>query len=58
MQPSNSSARAHLHIFSSVCSNLIVFWLIAAFDAQDLFTLTRNLSAAILAWYLAFRGEF
>lgn len=49
--------RAHLRVFSSVCSNFVVVWLIAGLAAQDPFVLTRDALTAILAWYFAARAE-
>jgi len=42
-----------LKILSSVCTNLIVFWVVGIFSSQSIIVLTENLIAAILTWRLA-----
>ena len=51
---------AHLKVFSNVCGNLVVVWLVAgaaAFVAKEQFVLTMDIIAGTIAWYLAVRAE-
>lgn len=49
--------KAHLKVFSSVCSNLIAVWLVAIFVAQDIMVITGSALAAGIAWYAAAWSE-
>ena len=46
-----------LKVFSAVCSNFVVVWLIAIFTTKDLLVLIRYAMAAIIAWYAAVWAE-
>lgn len=47
----------HFKIFSAVCSNLVVVWLIAALAAKDLTISIRDLILVVAFWYLAVEAE-
>ncbi|OGH14578.1 MAG: hypothetical protein A3H50_01480 [Candidatus Levybacteria bacterium RIFCSPLOWO2_02_FULL_37_10] len=49
--------KPHLKVFSAVCSNFVVVWIIGAFATRELFVLTSNILAAILMWYAAAWAE-
>ncbi|MEK7534525.1 MAG: hypothetical protein AAB600_04265 [Patescibacteria group bacterium] len=49
--------RSHLKVFSAVCSNLVVVWLIAIFTTKDLFVIIRDIIVAVLAWYSTVAAE-
>lgn len=49
--------KAQLKVFSNICGNFVVVWLIAAFASKDPFVLTRDLLVAILGWYAAVKTE-
>ena len=53
MQIGFRSVKAQLKVFSSICSNLTVVWIVAAFAALDFYSLIRNILSAILMWYLS-----
>jgi len=48
---------AQLKVFSAVCSNFVVVWLIAIFTTRDTFVIIRYVMAAVLAWYAAVWAE-
>ena len=48
---------AHLKVFSNVCANLVVVYLVAMFTTNDSSTLTGNTFLAILFWYAALTAE-
>lgn len=48
---------SHLKVFSAVCSNLVVFWLVAILATKDILVLTTDIAFAILTWYLAVKAE-
>lgn len=49
--------RSQLKVFSAICSNFVVVWIVAAFVAKDIFALTIDIVFAILSWYLAIKAE-
>ncbi len=49
--------QSHLKVFSSVCSNFVVFWLAGLFATSDFLALTMNILLAMLSWYLAIKAE-
>lgn len=49
--------KSHLKVFSTVCANFVVVWLVAAFATSDILVLTRNVSLAIMALYAAILAE-
>lgn len=49
--------KAHLKVFSTVCANFVVVWLATVFTTTDILVLTRNIIAAIIAWYAAVTAE-
>jgi hypothetical protein len=52
-----TSTKAQLKVFSQICSNLTVVWIVAAFAAPDVFVLIRNILSAILMWYVSIKTE-
>lgn len=48
---------SQLKVFSAICSNLTVFWLVTLFTTRDVLTLTVNILFAMLSWYLAVKAE-
>ncbi len=44
---------AQLKVFSAICSNFVVVWLVAGFTTKDLLVLTRDILAATISLYLA-----
>lgn len=57
MRFSFEPTRAQLKVFSAVCSNLVVVWLIAMVGTRDIFILIFDITFAILSWYLAVKAE-
>jgi len=51
------STKVQLRVFSEICSNLTVVWIIAVFAAPDVFVLLRNILSAILMWYASIKTE-
>lgn len=49
--------RSQLKVFSAICSNLVVFWLVATLATKDILALTTDIAFAILTWYLAVKAE-
>lgn len=49
--------RPQLKVFSEVCSNFVVIWLVALFATIDILTLTVNIGFVMLSWYLAVKTE-
>lgn len=49
--------RVQLKVFSAVCSNFVVVWLVAFFGTRDFLALTANFILAIVSWYLAVKAE-
>lgn len=49
--------KSHLKVFSAVCADFMVVWLATAFATADILVLTRNIIAAIIAWYAAVTAE-
>ena len=48
---------AQLKVFSAVCSNFVVVWLIVIFTTRDISVIIQDVIAAFLAWYSAVRAE-
>ncbi len=46
-----------LKVFSAVCSNFVVVWLVAIFTTRDTFVIIRYVMVAVLAWYAAVWAE-
>ena len=57
MKISFEPSRAQLKVFSAICSDFVVVWIIALFGTQDFVVLTFNIVAAILFWYLATKAD-
>lgn len=57
MKLSIEVTRAHLRVFSTVCSNFVVVWVAGALIAKNPLVLTGNILLAILAWLVAVRAE-
>ena len=49
--------RAKLKVFSAICSNLVIVWLVAMGGTKDLLILTVNLVFAIVSLDLAIKAE-
>lgn len=49
--------KSKLKVLSSIASNFFVVWIVASFATTNLFILTRNILAAIIALYIAFKAE-
>ena len=49
--------KPHLRVFSVVCSNFVVVFLIGAFTTKDISVLTGDILAAMLTWYAAAWAE-
>lgn len=48
---------AHLKVFSAVCCNLVVVYLVAMLTTNESVTLTANALFVILFWYAALTAE-
>ncbi len=49
--------KPRLRVFSAVCSNLTVFWLVTLLGARDPYILMGNFVYAVVSLYLAIRAE-
>lgn len=47
----------HFKVFSSICTNLVVVWLIGALAAKDLTISIRDTILVVVFWYLAVEAE-
>lgn len=50
MEFSYAFSKAQLKVFSAVCSNFVVVWLVAMLGTNDIFVLTADIFLAILSW--------
>ena len=48
---------AQLKVFSSICADLIVVWIVATFAASDTIVLIRNVILITFLWILAVKSE-
>ena len=48
---------AQLKVFSAICSNLVVIWLVAALATHDIIILVRDIVLAAVFCYLAVIAE-
>lgn len=46
-----------IKVFSAVCSNFVVVWIVATLAASDAVSFLRNIFAAGFAWYAAVEAE-
>lgn len=57
MEFSLEPTKAQLKVFSAICSNFVVVWLVALLGTRDPFVLTANVILAIVSWKLAIKSE-
>jgi hypothetical protein len=49
--------RSHFKVFSAICSNFVVVWLIVTLAARDPSILLRDLILVVVFLYLAIKSE-
>ena len=57
MKISLKLTRAQLKVFSAICSNMVVVWLVAIFGTKDVLVLTLDFFFAIVSLDLAVKAE-
>ncbi len=57
MKPTLISTKPQLTVFSSICSDLVAFWLATTFTTKDAFTLINNLIFATIFLLLAVKAN-